>query len=475
MQRKAPFKRVKLTSQERRYWEDTLAALSWIAPGFIHILYTMLANSGDDDVALFTHDIDATAATDGYQLIFNPQKFFKYPLMERCFAVLHEIMHEILNHVQVGYHFKVKGTMTMDGKTVPYDHMFANIMQDFVINAILIASKMGKFNPDWLWNTDVATEHDQWMHVYFKHWRDRPKIKINLSCNSPGQGQGKPGDKGKGKGKADDLRDPRKPQAGAPDPNAEGDGPPSPDSPHQFDVHLDPHQSKGEDPADVPDRNEAQWEMAIKAGMEIQIAQGKMPAALKMFFDEVLRPKVDWTDHIRGILLRIAGSGAYDWRKLDRRLITRGIGSPGQTGHGAGVIVVGGDTSMSVFHNQRLVMRWIGEVGGMVEDVQPEETHVVWCDTEVKRVDVCTDAHDVRKMVYDGIPGGGGTKFYPVFKYIEDNDLRPDALIYLTDGEGEFPKREPDYPVIWGDISHGKVKYPWGSVVDIPTASDTDD
>jgi predicted metal-dependent peptidase len=208
--------------------------------------------------------------------------------------------------------------------------------------------------------------------------------------------------------------------------------------------------------------------------MEIQIAQGKMPGALKAFFDEVLRPKVDWTDHIRGLLLRIAGSGAFDWRKLDRRLIVRGIGSPGQTGHGAGLVIVGGDTSMSVFHDPELPKRWVGEVGGMVEDAQPEETHVVWCDTEVKRVDVCTDAADVRKMVYDGIPGGGGTSFLPVFKYIDDNDLRPDVLIYLTDGEGTFPKREPDYPVIWGDISNGKVTYPFGTVVAIPT-SDPDD
>jgi predicted metal-dependent peptidase len=139
------------------------------------------------------------------------------------------------------------------------------------------------------------------------------------------------------------------------------------------------------------------------------------------------------------------------------------------SGHGAGLIVVGGDTSMSVFHDRRLVHTWIGEIGGIIEDVQPEEVHVVWCDTVVKRVDICTDVQDVRKMVYDGIPGGGGTIFKPVFKYIEDNDLQPDALIYLTDGDGTFPKHEPDYPIIWGDISGEKAKYPFGIVVHVPT------
>jgi predicted metal-dependent peptidase len=42
-----------------------------------------------------------------------------------------------------------------------------------------------------------------------------------------------------------------------------------------------------------------------------------------------------------------------------------------------------------------------------------------------------------------------------------------DALVYLTDGLGEFPKYVPDYPVLWGDI-YGRVKFPFGDVVTVP-------
>lgn len=436
---KIHFKRVKLTAQQRRLWEDTLAALSWIAPGFTHVLYTMLHNSGDDDVALFTQELEYTAGTDGYQLAFNPDRFFKYSLMERVFVVLHEIMHEILGHVHAGWKFRQAGKITVAGKSLPFAPKYANYMQDYVINAILIASKMGKFSEDWLHDPDYATDKDQWIEVYFKHWQHPPPP------TRPGEG-------------ASDieLRDPR-------------------NNPGRMDDHMNPHETRGIEPHEAPERNDVQWDIVVKAAMEIQEAQGKLPPSLKMFFQEVLRPKVDWTDHVRGLLLRIAGSGAYDWRKLDRRLVTRGIGSPGTTGHGAGLLVVGGDSSGSVFQDPSLIARWIGEVGGMVEDVQPEETHVVWCDTKVKRVDICRDANDVRKMIYDGVPGGGGTDFMPVFKYIEDNGLVPDALIYLTDGYGKFPKHAPDFPVIWGDISHGAVAYPFGTVVQIPTSADTDD
>lgn len=427
-QRKARYKRVKLDPTQLRLWQDTLAALSWIAPGFVHIIYTMLHNSQHDDVALFTEDIAPhTAATDGHQLIFWPPAFFHYDLMERCFIVLHEVMHEVLNHVRVGYRFKQMGKVTLNGKTLPYDHVLANILQDYIINAILIAAKMGKYNKDWLHNTAVAGENDLWLAVYFREWKQREKIKANCG--------------------AGDVR-------------------------IQFDIHLDPFASEDVDPHEAPERNDAAWELAVNQAAQIQAAHGKMPASLKMFFDAVLHPVVDWTDHIRGLITRIMGSGAYNWNRLDRRLVTRGIGSPSITGFGAGLIVVGGDTSMSVFSDPTLIHRWVSEIGGMIENVNPEETHVVWCDTVVKRVDVCTDPIDVRKMVFDGIPGGGGTHFNPVFKYIEDNDLRPDVLIYLTDGDGTFPAHEPDYPVIWGDISGEKEKYPFGTVVHVPAAND---
>ena len=428
--RGVPLTRLKLDPTEQRLWRDTLAALSWIAPGFVHVIYTMLNNTGDDEIALFTMDgplAEHTAATDGWQLIFNPKRFFKYHLMERCFIVLHEVMHEALNHVRLGYAFRQRGTITVGAKTLPYIHDFANIMEDYVINAILVAAKMGKYNKDWLHNPAIADENTTWIEAYFEQFPKQKVIYVNIHFD---------------------------PSTGT--------------YPGQFDIHIDPHQSTGQAPEEAPARNDQAWEIVMNQAAEIQRAQGKMPAALQRFFDSILQPKVNWTDHVRGHITRLMGSGAYDFRRLDRRMITRGIGAPGITGHGAGLVVIGGDTSMSVFHSAAKVHRWIGEIAGMIEDVQPEETHVVWCDTVVKRVDVCTDVADVRKMIYDGVPGGGGTIFMPVFKYIEDNDLRPDVLLYLTDGDGTFPKHEPEYPVIWGDISGQKHKYPFGFVVHIP-------
>jgi len=80
------------------------------------------------------------------------------------------------------------------------------------------------------------------------------------------------------------------------------------------------------------------------------------------------------------------------------------------------------------------------------------------------------DAQDIQHIQKRGSTGGGGTSFVPVFQWIEDKGLRPDALVYLTDMMGTFPDEPPPYPVIWGSISDPeRYPAPFGDLVHIPT------
>jgi predicted metal-dependent peptidase len=63
----------------------------------------------------------------------------------------------------------------------------------------------------------------------------------------------------------------------------------------------------------------------------------------------------------------------------------------------------------------------------------------------------------------DTVAGGGGTRFTPVFEWVESEPVRPDALLYFTDAEGEFPERAPDYPVMW--LVTGNAPVPFGERV----------
>jgi predicted metal-dependent peptidase len=112
---------------------------------------------------------------------------------------------------------------------------------------------------------------------------------------------------------------------------------------------------------------------------------------------------------------------------------------------------------------------FFAEMAGILEDVKPKRMVVMWCDASVQRVDEVEEAADLNSLRKKGAPGGGGTLFTPVFDEIKKMGLdNVDALVYLTDGYGSFPKAAPEYAVIWGNISGDSVKYPFGDVVDIP-------
>jgi len=68
-------------------------------------------------------------------------------------------------------------------------------------------------------------------------------------------------------------------------------------------------------------------------------------------------------------------------------------------------------------------------------------------------------------LLPDGLEGGGGTSFVPVFEWIAARRQRPGALLFFTDAEGEFPVAAPDYPVIW--LVKGRGTVPWGERIQL--------
>jgi predicted metal-dependent peptidase len=430
---------VKLNPQQQRQWSETLAACNWIGPGFVHLIYTMMVLEDGIQVALFTEDIPCAAATDGNHLMFKPSEFFALTLMERVFAVFHEVSHCVGDHCGMGYQMKKRGEIICGNKKLLFDPMHANIVQDYIINDMLIESQFGQFKKGWLWDKSIATYMDDWVEVYFKTYKTPGK-----NPNGPGKGPA-----GKGTQPSND-------------PDKQTDP-----APGQFDQHLDPGQSEGKTPEEMGPRDVQAWQQAVAGALEVARSMGKCPAAFEQHFGAMLEPKVDWAEHLKALIARKVGSGGYDFRRPDRRLIVRDIVAPGRSGHGAGIVVLGLDTSGSIFVDPTLINRWMAELTGIMQDLRPREVHVVECDAAVQRVTVMTDASDISELQV--LKGGGGTDFNPVFDYVEQEDLTPDCLLYLTDGYGEFPKQAPRYAVIWGNISGKNATYPWGDVVEVPT------
>jgi len=424
---KPAFKLVELTATQNKLWSDTKAMLQWTQPAFTHLFYKMLNPDDSAGVLWFTKDVD-TLATDGQRIMANPEFFFeKCTMHNRVAALCHEIGHAMFHHCEIGWRYhKTQQQIVAGGKTLDYDHDFANAAQDFVINAMLKESNIGQLGDGWLYDPKIATSNDSWLDAYAKIYKKQK--------GGGGGGQGK--------------------------------------SPGQFDQHLAPGTSTGTDPsAQQNQANPQQWQAAIAGAMAVAQAAGKLPDALRKKFESYLEPKVDWTDHIKGLFARKVGGGAYDFRKPDRRMISRDIIAPGRSGNGAGTVVIGMDSSGSIYAVPQLIERFFSETAALLEDVRPKRIVVMWCDAAVHRVDDIEDAADLHAARELGAQGGGGTSFVPVFDEMAKLGLENvDCLLYLTDGDGTFPTQAPtSFPVIWGDISHSPKKYPWGDVVDIPS------
>lgn len=416
------FETAVLTPDQSKKWGETRAALVWHCPAFSHIFYTMMNKEGGEYIAKFIKPGDhgiPVAATDGQSIIIVPDTFFNYNLRERIFILAHEIAHGMFGHVEMRYKLSMSGKVVYpDGKELSYDADDMDRAMDYVINDMLIESKVGDYNDNWLHDTTIAKHTDSVLTAYRRIHQDKKN-----GGNGGNSGQ-------------------------------------------KFDKHLKPGQGSGQDPAQAAaSRNKVEWDTAIAGALDSARALGKLPASLDRALSEVLEPTVDWTDMVQGFVSRKIGSGRYDWRKVDRRLITRGIIGPGRSGFGCGTIVCGIDTSGSVGNKE--ISMFFGNLAGILEDLKPERIIVMFCDARVHSVDELYDATDLYDLRKKGAPGGGGTSFVPVFDKITELDLEPDALIYLTDGQGRFPSSPPSFPVLWGNI-YPNSKYPWGDVVDVP-------
>lgn len=423
-------KRVPITPELRAKWDEVRTNLLWFCPAFSHVLYTMMNKGNEKDMAIFVAEDDKvvqTAATDGNNLFFNVKWFMERTVAQGTFVTAHEIMHAIWNHCGMSHIWQQLGTIHFEGNDLKYDHDLMGKAMDYVINAALSEAKIGEFVPGGCLDPQFASGEDSVVEVYAK-------------LHKEGQGGGK--------------------SAGGGSDGKRKDG-------ASQDVLLAPGTGENKNPEEaMADRRENDWQQALNDGLVAAKAQGRLPANIERLLREIMTPVVPWQDKIVGFFNRHTGSGSYNFRKPDRRLIVRDIYAPSRTGHNAGTVVVGLDTSGSIFYDGDQLERFLSEVGGILEDVNPMRLVVLHCDAYVHKVEDVDSLHDLQIMKPHG---GGGTSFVPVFEWIEEElDGECDALVYLTDGYGSFPREAPNYPVLWGDCTHNPDMYPFGEVVEIP-------
>lgn len=188
------------------------------------------------------------------------------------------------------------------------------------------------------------------------------------------------------------------------------------------------------------------WKIAtIQAARQAEQV-GKLPGSLKRFVEEITTVKVDWREQLRRFRTLI-GKNDYSWSRPNRRFLAAGLLLPGLYSEETGAVVIGIDTSGSITND--ILQTFGAEIRALTAASRPSKIHIVYCDAQINHVDEFSPDDN---MVFHP-HGGGGTEFKPVFDYVEEHQLKPECLIYLTDLYGDHSFDPPPYPTLWVSTS----------------------
>jgi predicted metal-dependent peptidase len=343
-----------------------------------------------------------TAAVDGINMYYNP-KFIESLTSKELIGVLaHEVLHLALGHL-----------WRQDNR----DHDNWNKAADYTINGTLTES--GFTLPD-----GCLLDHkydDMSAEEIYTSLQNQPKQ--DGDKNGDGNGSGKPDQSGQSGQK---KSDPGK-CGGMIKPKTEAD----------------------------KKEIESTWKAATAAAASM--SKGKLPGNIKRQIDELLNPSVPWHILLRDFVEKSAKND-YDWTRPNKRYINSGFILPSLVSEELPEIIIAVDTSGSI--DMKALNHFSAEASNVLSAYDTTVT-VIYCDTEVQHEEVFTRADMPMKM---NPKGGGGTKFTPVFDHVNEKGYTPACLIYFTDMYGDFPKHEPEYPVMWLTDSKEQTA-PFGKVV----------
>jgi predicted metal-dependent peptidase len=203
--------------------------------------------------------------------------------------------------------------------------------------------------------------------------------------------------------------------------------------------------------ADGKSMSEKDWRDAIAA------SHGLVPAYIARTIEEATASPKNWREELARFIHAHRKAYTRTWTRPSRRI----VGLPGWNRDIVTTIVLCIDTSGSI-SEQQLGM-FIAECRSILE-IAGVSAVIISADATVSQVLQPGDTLPVTLI------GGGGTDFAPALK--EAEKYIPDGIVYLTDGDGEYPQNCL-YPVLWALTRARKV--PFGEVVLLDEAAGADD
>ena len=379
-----------------------------------------------------------TAATDSVSILYNPYTtLYEWGDLELRFVILHEG-----EHVSRGHHLR----------RPEWCHpKLWNIATDYSINGRLMrASNYGKdfiAPKDVLWDKLYSTTN--WScekiarDILRKGWTPPPPPK---GPSRKKKGKGEPCDEGDGGENGEAKSDPS------------GDGSGESSAKHQFPDScgeiLDAPVRQENVQADINKaREELQDRVAQAESIERSHGHAGGDGRFKVSGEAIDEQRTP--THIVREFLQGTFQTERTFRRPNKRFYAMGHTLPSRV-RNASELVVCIDSSGSVGYAEFKSFK--SELINWALELEIQRIKVAYVDS---RIHMNPEDDQSAWFVYDlsagvgsdsldlDIWGGGGTSFDPIFKYIEKSNEHVEALIYMTDGEGNVHVDKPNFPVLW--------------------------
>lgn len=416
---------------------EAMSTLSWSHPFWSTLIYDRLTMKVTDSIP--------TAATDGKHIFINEQFFTeKCDGLERIFALAHETGHCMFMHPEKWQHYMVHG---FDGE--PFDMMRMNMAADFVLNAMLVHTKVGRIKRhtppepgDWLLSKNVVWT-DSVEEVYRRLTPPPPP---------PQPQQGGDGDKGQGSQPGPEGGA-QMPQGGQPgqwtmEPHPERGGVSETfDAPRTQDTHI----------AMDGDVSELEWKTSVEAAAIGAKSMSKLPSAMEVLIKEFVEVKRDWKQELRDYFVRHKGRDRRNWRRANKRkLHSPGIFVPKRMSWKIGPTLVIEDWSGSISSDESGWFR--GTMMAILTDCRPQILRVMGVTHRV-----CEDEYlkTPAELGDWARTQSGSTDMEAGFRLVIEEGWIPDVAVVLTDGHTDFTD-PPPFPVIWVSTGLAVEDFPYG-------------
>jgi predicted metal-dependent peptidase len=210
---------------------------------------------------------------------------------------------------------------------------------------------------------------------------------------------------------------------------------------------------------------EDRWQTITRQAVAVAKRAGQLPADAAQLLSEIGKAKEDWREVMRRFVTQSSRSD-LSYSRPDRRFPGADFILPGLVSDGVAHVVEVLDTSGSIFSHKEALKAFAAESQSLLDEGGIDKLTVVMVDTKVQSV---VEYVSGEQISFD-IKGGGGTSFKPAWQWLEDNASDAAAVVYFTDlepsdGFGE----EPLVPVLWAAYGESRFRQepPFGQVVEV--------